>query len=410
MYGNQTIPVKVANLTDVAQVTAYGSHSLAVRTDGTVWGWGSNSYGQLGDGTTYQRSLPVQVPGLTGVVDVRTGWDCTIALKSDGTIWAWGANSVGQLGNGTTDASLTPVQVNIPANVIRIESGWAHNLALRSDGMVWGWGQNTSGQLGHPAPGFFTEPVQIANLPFIVDIAAGSGYSLFLGEALPDTIPLAVAGVWPSDGPCAPGVRFAVVSFSEPVANVSADDLILSAGSVVSVVGQGEGPYLFKLAGMPLGSTITAYLDGDIEDLAGNSLEAYQWTWANCSCSDVDADGACDDVDNCLWLGNPDQLDSDGDGLGDLCDACPVLYSAWPVNDSGCPIIVRTDFDQDGDVDQEDFGHMQACLSGPGMAQEDSNCQNAKFDDDIDVDAEDLAILIRCLTASNVVADPDCAD
>jgi hypothetical protein len=77
------------------------------------------------------------------------------------------------------------------------------------------------------------------------------------------------------------------------------------------------------LAGVPLGTTITARLEGDIVDLAGNPLEPYQWTWTTCDCADVDGDNICDDVDNCPYIANPDQSDLDGDGVGDACDACP---------------------------------------------------------------------------------------
>ena len=74
---------------------------MAARSDGTVWAWGDNRVGELGDGTTTDRLAPVQVTGLTGVTQVAAGCTHSLALRSDGTVWAWGANGAGQLGRGT---------------------------------------------------------------------------------------------------------------------------------------------------------------------------------------------------------------------------------------------------------------------------------------------------------------------
>ena len=116
------------------------SHSLALKSDGTVWAWGYNGCGQLGDGSTTNRLTPVQVSGLTGVVAIAGGGSHSLALKSDGTVWAWGCNDYGQLGDGTTTNRLTPVQVSGLTGVVAIAGGGAHSLALKSDGTVWAWG------------------------------------------------------------------------------------------------------------------------------------------------------------------------------------------------------------------------------------------------------------------------------
>ncbi len=94
----------------IKTLTASAFHSLALKSDGTVWAWGWNGYGQLGDGTTTSRYTPVQVSGLTGVVAIAAGYYHSLALKSDGTVWAWGRNVYGQLGDGTTTSRYTPVQ------------------------------------------------------------------------------------------------------------------------------------------------------------------------------------------------------------------------------------------------------------------------------------------------------------
>ena len=105
------------------QISAGIYHTISLKSDGTVWAWGYNNEGQLGDGTTTQRTTPVQVSGLSGVIAIAGGGYHTIALKSDGTVYAWGRNSEGQLGDGTTTQRTTPVQVSGLSGVIAIAGG-----------------------------------------------------------------------------------------------------------------------------------------------------------------------------------------------------------------------------------------------------------------------------------------------
>lgn len=99
--------------TTTPMVKAGSNYTIALKSDGTVWGWGSNYQGELGDGTTTSRTTPVQVSGIAGVIAISEGGDeHTLALKSDGTVWAWGYNYSGQLGDGTTTNRTTPVQVS----------------------------------------------------------------------------------------------------------------------------------------------------------------------------------------------------------------------------------------------------------------------------------------------------------
>ncbi|REE98542.1 hypothetical protein [Thermomonospora umbrina] len=184
----RTGPVEVSGLTGIRRrqgAVAGGEwHSLAVKSDGTVWAWGANGSGQLGDGTTTGRTTPIQVPGLTGVVAVAANEAYSLALKSDGTVWAWGFNSSGQLGDGTTTTRTTPVQVSGLSGVVNISAGYGHAVAVKSDGTVWAWGANGSGQLGDGTTNSRRTPVQVSNLTDASTspgaLAAGGNHSLVL--------------------------------------------------------------------------------------------------------------------------------------------------------------------------------------------------------------------------------------
>ncbi len=151
---NKTTPVQVAGGGNTwVAVTAGGNHTVALKSDGTLWAWGYNLYGQLGDGTTINKSTPVQVPGggntWVAIAAGGAGGNHTVALKSDGTLWAWGYNFYGQLGDGTTINKTTPVQVAGGGNTwSEITAGYLHTVALKSGGPVWTWGYNQTGQLG----------------------------------------------------------------------------------------------------------------------------------------------------------------------------------------------------------------------------------------------------------------------
>src|SRR5262249_46160002 len=130
---NSSVPVKVAGLTGVIKVAAGSSHSLALRSDGTGWAWGDNVSGQLGNGaSTASQDTPVQVYGLTGITQIAAGGLFSIALRSDGTVWAWGDNSMGQLGNNSiTPRSDVPVRVAGLSMATSIAAGSVTGLATR---------------------------------------------------------------------------------------------------------------------------------------------------------------------------------------------------------------------------------------------------------------------------------------
>jgi alpha-tubulin suppressor-like RCC1 family protein len=160
-----TVVKETGDLTNVIDIAAGRSHSLFLLENGTVWSCGYNSVGQLGDGSTTNRIYAVQVVGLTGIAaQIAAGFDHSLALMSDGTVWAWGLNNYGQLGNGapltgsTLQKSTFPVQVvfknefNVildpPPNIEKIVAIGNHNLAVDGIGQLWVWGYNSYGELG----------------------------------------------------------------------------------------------------------------------------------------------------------------------------------------------------------------------------------------------------------------------
>ena len=179
------IPSLVSGITGAIAISAGDQHGLAVTADGTAWGWGYNVLGQLGDGTTTERDAPVQVctassTPLSGVIAVSAGGLSSLALKADGTVWAWGWNYFGQLGIGNTTDQHYAVQVTGLSHVVAIAAGYDHCLALTSDGNVWAWGWNYYGQLGDGSTTTHSSPEQISGVSGVIALAAQENCSLAL--------------------------------------------------------------------------------------------------------------------------------------------------------------------------------------------------------------------------------------
>jgi alpha-tubulin suppressor-like RCC1 family protein len=183
-------PVQVTGLTGVTQIAAGDGFSLALRSDGTVWAWGWNRNGVLGDGTPTASAsdVPVQVPGLSNVIQIAAGYTSAMAVRVQArrgsvvrTVWTWGANSFGELGDGTTTDSATPVEVfgiNVPA-VTAISAGRGFSMVLGSDGSVWGWGLNSDGELGNGTTASELRPAEILD-GAVTGISAGYSHALAL--------------------------------------------------------------------------------------------------------------------------------------------------------------------------------------------------------------------------------------
>ena len=155
--------------------------AMALRTDGTLWGWGSNSRGELGTGNTTPQNAPVLMPGITNVSGVALGLGHGLAVKNDGTVWSWGQNGQGQLGDGTTALRLTPAVVPNLSNIVAVAATAEASFALTSTGVVFAWGSNTYGQLGiaEEEP-YFTTPQGVSSLMDVIEISGGTHHVLAL--------------------------------------------------------------------------------------------------------------------------------------------------------------------------------------------------------------------------------------
>ena len=150
-WEDQLKPIQIGISADWKQVAAGAYHTMAIKSDGTLWGWGRNYDGQLGVGTSGMydiKSTPVQMGISTDWKQVRAGKSHTIAIKNDGTLWGWGRNDYGQLGDGTSEVKSKPVQIGTSADWKQVEAGSLHTMSIKNDGTLWGWGLNYYGQLG----------------------------------------------------------------------------------------------------------------------------------------------------------------------------------------------------------------------------------------------------------------------
>jgi alpha-tubulin suppressor-like RCC1 family protein len=159
---NRSSPVRTAGGgTNWRQVAGGYNHTAAIKTDGTLWTWGNNGSGQLGDNTTSTRSSPVTTAGGgTNWRQVAGGGNHTAAIKTDGTLWTWGVNSLGQLGDNTTSTRSSPVTTaGGGTNWRQVAGGYNHTAAIKTDGTLWTWGYNPSGQLGDNTTSTRSSPV-----------------------------------------------------------------------------------------------------------------------------------------------------------------------------------------------------------------------------------------------------------
>ena len=176
---SRSSPVQVGTLTDWKNIAISQSHSLAVKTGGTLWAWGGTynlsnpdfSAGYL-DTSRVPRSSPIQIGTLTTWSQVACGYEFSAAIKTDGTLWTWGRNGSGQLGNGSTNNTSSPMQVGTLTNWEKISCGYSGMAALKTDGTLWIWG---NGGLG-----IYTSPIPVGSLRDWAVISQGRNHLMMI--------------------------------------------------------------------------------------------------------------------------------------------------------------------------------------------------------------------------------------
>lgn len=178
---DQNLPVQIGTANDWATVSAGTVHSLAVKTNGTLWSWGNGQFGQLGNGAFNSATWTVtQVGTANDWLTVSAGNRFSLAIKTTGTLWSWGLNSVGQLGQGNVINLNLPTQVGTANNWWKIDAGNQHSLAIDNTGFAYGWGDNTFGQFGNGTNTSSLIPILISSSNNWSEVSAGFDHSMAL--------------------------------------------------------------------------------------------------------------------------------------------------------------------------------------------------------------------------------------
>lgn len=177
IYSEKNYPVKVKGISDVIEVSAGMYHTLALKADGTVWAWGNNTSGQLGNGTNYINSnKPIQVAGLSNIISISANGGYSVALKDDGTLFEWGdRRRISEMPGAK--GSVLPIKLEQLTNIIDISTGEQHTVALKNDGTVWVWGCNDFNLCGDGFLSEYISPKHINSLSNIISIGASNSYN-----------------------------------------------------------------------------------------------------------------------------------------------------------------------------------------------------------------------------------------
>ena len=175
---NKNTPAQIGTESDWKLVDAGDNFTMAIKNDGTLWAWGDNSKGQLGNGTTSNKNIPIQIGTSSDWKLVAAGNNYTMAIKNNGTLWAWGSNYYGQLGNGTTINKSTPIQIGTDSNWKVVVASFNNTKAIKNNGTLWAWGENSKGQLGDGTRSTKYLPTQIGTNTDWKLVESGGAHSI----------------------------------------------------------------------------------------------------------------------------------------------------------------------------------------------------------------------------------------
>ncbi|MDR0490310.1 MAG: hypothetical protein LBH28_03560, partial [Oscillospiraceae bacterium] len=175
---DRSVPTRIGTSNDWIAVSAGFWHTVAVKTDGSLWTWGRNFYAQLGDGTRTDCSVPARIGMSNDWTAVYAGGNHTIATKTDGSHWAWGYNGVGQLGDGTTIRRSVPTRIGVDNDWTAVSAGNNHTSAIKTNGSLWAWGSNNVGELGDGTTIRRNVPTQIGTGNDWATVSVGGGHTV----------------------------------------------------------------------------------------------------------------------------------------------------------------------------------------------------------------------------------------
>ncbi len=179
--GNQNAPIQIGTANDWVAVSAGYNHSLALKNNGTLWTWGDGQFGALGNATFNSATWNVtQVGTANDWSQISAGKLFSLAIKTNGTLWSWGRNNTGQLGISSLVDQNIPTQIGTATDWMLIDAGDEHSLAIKTNNSMWAWGNNVSGQLGDGSNTTSQVPIQITTTFNWMEISAGGGHSMAL--------------------------------------------------------------------------------------------------------------------------------------------------------------------------------------------------------------------------------------
>ncbi|WP_296142698.1 T9SS type A sorting domain-containing protein [uncultured Flavobacterium sp.] len=240
--GRQLNPIQIGTATDWRNISASagtsGGHSLAIKSDGTLWAWGSNSYGQLGDNTVVNKNQAVQIGVDTDWLTIDAGGDHSVAIKTNGTLWAWGSNGSRQLGTGINGDRHTPTQIGTDTNWQSIDGSFNHTLGIRTDGTLWAWGSGAAMGLG----------ATIGSTNVLLQVGTDNDWAKVIG-GINHSLALKTNGtLWSWGENASGGLGLGTDSASEiripTQVSTNADKTIISAGNDFSQIMNSDG-YLY---------------------------------------------------------------------------------------------------------------------------------------------------------------------
>ncbi len=340
LFHNPT-PVQVIGLSDIVQIATGNRHSVALSRDGRVWTWGDNSSGQLGLGNKGNKNRPVLVTAIDQVVEVAAGLFNTLLVRQDGTVWIFGGSSSGTntystLGIEGVFQSLLPVQVPTLNNVVHIAHGGAHQFAIKADGSVWAWGTNIYGRLGDGGTANTTTPVELSTLTNIKSLSTQAATSMALSHD---------GEVWVWGNNDYQGLCTELAGKHHSPVQMPISDVIEIAAGFDGYLLLTQAGELLACGSNSYGSLGTGEPYNRVSSLKNVGDEFGSGTFS--FHGDSDQDGVRDDVD--AFPDDPNEtLDNDGDGIGNNSDGDDDNDGVLDINDA-FPLDANETLDTDAD-------------------------------------------------------------